>query len=65
MIPKSNTPEASFLIEEVMKERQYPCNPTAAARAGYEAAYREMEKKRLEANSAKANNTLNYKMGMV
>jgi hypothetical protein len=44
MIPKSNTPEASFLIEEVMKERQYPCNPTAAARAGYEAAYREMEK---------------------
>ncbi len=44
MIPKSNTEEAGLLIEEVMKERSYPCNPAAAARAGYEAAYREINK---------------------
>lgn len=40
MIPKSNTPEAALLIETVMKEREYPCSPAAAARAGYEAARR-------------------------
>lgn len=55
MIPKSNTPEAALLIEEIMKERKYPCNPTAAARAGYEAAYREIVK-RLEANNVRQTN---------
>lgn len=44
MIPKSNTIEAAALIEKVLDERSYPCNPMAAARAGYEAAYREFMK---------------------
>jgi hypothetical protein len=44
MIPKSNTEEAGLLIEQVMKERSYPCSPASAARAGYEAAYVEVFK---------------------
>ena len=38
----SDTPFADTLIEEVMAERNHPCNPAAAARAGFEAACRLM-----------------------
>jgi len=49
MIPKSNTPQAALFIETVMREREYPCSPAAAARAGYEAARRAISAQKIQA----------------
>lgn len=45
-LPRSDSPEAARLIEEVMAERNYPSSPQAAARAGYEACFRMSERNR-------------------
>ena len=39
-LPRSDSSKASHLIDQVMQERNWPTSPQAAARVGFEAAYR-------------------------
>lgn len=51
-LPRSDSTQAAAAIEQVMAERSWPCNPAAAARAGFEAARRLSEHNRLMTFSA-------------
>lgn len=53
-LPRSDSREAAAAIEELMRQRNYPCNPQAAARVGFEACRRISFRQRLFGLAAQA-----------